>query len=82
MAVVYDVASDDARFTVEPIAAKTSAADADVATASFVKGTCSVEMTVAQLTAVRFLGFCTFKKFKLRTDYFLFKFKVEPCSSR
>ena len=47
MAVVYDVASDDARFTVEPIAAKTCPANADVTTASFVKGTCSVEMAVA-----------------------------------
>jgi len=58
MAVVDDVTSDDARFAVEAVAAETRATDAYVTTASLVKGTRRIEMTVTQLAAIRFLSFC------------------------
>jgi len=57
VAIVDDVTSDDARFAVESIAAETRAADADVTTASLVKGTRSIEMTVTQLAAIWFIRF-------------------------
>jgi len=43
---------------VEAVAAETRATDAYVTTASLVKGTRRIEMTVTQLAAIRFLSFC------------------------